>query len=223
MHTFDIKKYVFVFLITGFIFMTALALSNYFADKRLEGIRSIEQKIAADIQSSEIQYALLAEASCKDVSASFLSEELGTLADRLAYTEDNLGKDNAQVLELKRSYSLLQIKDYLLSKRVAEKCGTQPAFIIYVYSNEDDCPRCEETGHILTELREQYPSLRVYSFDSNLELSAIRTLLSIYKIKDDNLPALVINGTTYTGFRPKEELVRLLPKSLKATTTTPAR
>ena len=218
MHSFDTRKYVFVFLITGFIFMTAFALSNYFSNRRLVEIRSIEDKIAIDILSSETQYALLQESSCNEISSSVLSEELGNLADKLSYTEGKLGKDTAEVIGLKRSYSLLEIKDYLLSKQISTKCGLRPAFVIYVYSNENDCSRCQETGNILTDLRETYPTLRVYSFDYHLDLSVIRTLLSIYKIKGE-LPALVINGTTYYGYRSKEELVKLLPRSITATST----
>ena len=95
----------------------------------------------------------------------------------------------------------------------------KPVFIIYFYSNEGDCPDCIREGYVLTRLKEIYPDLRVYSFDYNLDLSAIDSMKKIYKIKDA-LPVLVIEDTTYTGFKTIEELTELLPSSLKATTTT---
>ncbi|MEZ4114276.1 MAG: hypothetical protein R3B65_02425 [Candidatus Paceibacterota bacterium] len=40
-------------------------------------------------------------------------------------------------------------------------------------------------------------------FDYFLDVSAIGALKSIYKI-DENLPALIINGKTYKGFKTKK-------------------
>jgi hypothetical protein len=64
-----------------------------------------------------------------------------------------------------------------------------------------------------------YPDLRVYSFDYNLGLAALDSMKTIYRIKS-SLPALVIEDTTYTGFKSIEELSTLLPDTLKQATTT---
>lgn len=224
MRNIDIKKYIYVFIITAFIFLTAIFLSNYFNNKKLNEVRAIEDKIAIDILSSETQYALLQESSCKDIGSKALSQELGNLSDKLSYAEGQFGSDNAEVLSLKRYYSLLEIKDYLLNKRISEKCGKESYFIIYIYSNEGDCPDCTEEGYVLTYLREKYPDLRVYSFDKNLDLSAVKTLLSIFNI-DGELPAIILNEKVYYGLKKKEELESLLPKkirdSAKKATSTP--
>ena len=214
MHHLDTKKYLYVLAITSLIFFTAIYLSNYFNEKKLREVKSIGDKIAIDILSSETQFALLQESSCKDVSSSVLSEEINNLAPKLSYTEEQFGSGNDEVLRLKRYYSLLQIKDYLLNKRIAEKCGIETYFIIYIYSNAGDCPDCTEEGYALTYLREKYPDLRVYSFDYNLDLSAVKTLLSIFKI-EDKLPAIVLGEKTYYGFKDKSALEALLPKNIK--------
>ncbi|MEK7180462.1 MAG: hypothetical protein AAB706_03220, partial [Patescibacteria group bacterium] len=57
-------KYFYIFLITSLIFFTAFFISNYFNDKKVSEIRSIESRIAIDILSSETQFSLLAESSC---------------------------------------------------------------------------------------------------------------------------------------------------------------
>jgi len=214
MHQFDKKKYLYVLAITSLIFFTAIFLSNYFGEKKMAEVRAIEEKIAIDILSSETQYALLQESSCRDVSSSILSQELNSLAEKLSYAEESFGSKDSEVLSLKRYYSLLEIKDYLLSKRIAEKCGLKPTSIIYIYSNEGDCPDCEKEGHVLTYLRETYPELRVYSFDYHIDLSAVKTLLSVYGIKGE-LPAIIISERVYYGFKDKEGLESLLPKKLK--------
>ncbi len=215
MHPLDWKKYLYVLVITSLIFFTAIFLANYFNGRKLAEVKSIADQIAIDILSSETQYALLEESSCQNFNNTpALSEELGSLAEKLSYAEDQLGAKNAEVISLKRYYSLLEIKDYLLSKKVAAKCGIQPVSIIYLYSNQGDCPDCEKEGYVLTYLRETYPALRVYSFDYHIDLSAVKTLLSIFKIEGE-LPVIILNEKVLYGFQTKEELEALLPKKLR--------
>jgi hypothetical protein len=217
----DIKKYIITFLITAIIFATAVFASSFLADKKLEDVRAIENRVAMDILSSETQFALLEETSCRDIGPGFLSKELGTLGEKLSYAENQAGFDMAEVESLKRSYFLLEIKDYLLMKRLTEKCGTRPTFILYFYSDEEKCEDCERMGYVLTSLRDTYPDLRVYSFDYHFDVEAIKTLTSIYKVRDE-LPALIINGEPHYGFRSVEELEAEIPalKLLKTATST---
>jgi len=114
-------------------------------------------------------------------------------------------------------------------KRLTEKCNIKPTFILYFYSSDRDrCEDCERMGYVLTALRDKYPDLRVYSFDYHNDLGAIKTLTSIYKVRDE-LPALIINGTPYYGFKTVEELeqnvpaLRLLKSTTTAATSTPTR
>jgi hypothetical protein len=209
------KKYTYTFLITAVIFATAIFASNYFSQRKMNEIKNIESRIAVDILASETQFSLLSELSCRDISSSLLSKELATLGDRLSYTEENSGSDDAEVLNLKKYYSLLQIKDFLLMQKMKERCGSNPSAnglsLMYFYSNMDnDCADCEKEGFVLTKLRQDYPDLRVYSFDYNLDLSALQTLISIYNI-EDNQPTLLINEKVYYGFKSIDDIKNILP------------
>ena len=187
------KKYLVVFIITLAIFITAFSVSNYFNNKRIAQVQDIADKISIDLLSSETQFSLLAESSCKDISeATTLSGELNSLAEKLTYTENELGSNSEEVLRLKRYYSLLQIKDFLLTKRISEKCGIKPVVILYFYSKAEDCKECSKTADVLTYLRGTYPAVRVYSFDYNFDLGAIKTMISIFKVKN-TLPAIVVD------------------------------
>lgn len=210
----DWKKYLIVFLITLGVFGTALYISNSLNNKKLSELKSIEDKLSVDILSSEVQFSLLEELSCKDVSTSVLTSELSTLADKISYTEQNFGEGSDQIKQLKQSYSLLEIKDYLLMKKISERCGIKSVFALYFYANKDTCPDCVKQGYILTDLHDTYPELRVYSFDYNLDLSAIKALISIYKVPE-KLPALVINGQVYSGLQTKEEIENVLKLKLQ--------
>lgn len=219
----DSRKYLVAFGITALIFGTAIYASSKLTDKKIEDVRAIENRVAADILSSETQFALLAETSCRDIGPGFLSKELGPLGEKLSYAEDQTGFSDEAIDSLKRSYFLLEIKDYLLMKRLTEKCNIKPTFILYFYSTEDKCEDCEKMGYVLTALRDKYPDLRVYSFDYHYDLGAIGTLTSIYKVKPQ-LPALIINGEPYYGFKTVEELETAVPALtlLKTATSTNA-
>lgn len=206
----DWKKYLIVFFVTCSIFLIALWVSNYFNNKKINQLKSIEDKISLDLMSSETQFSLLQELSCKDVSTTVLSSELNSLADKISYSENNIGIENIDVISLKKYYSLLEIKDYLLMKKITERCGQKSIFILYFYKN-DKCDDCAKQGYVLTSLREKYPNLRVYSFDYNLDISAIKAMKSIYKVSD-NLPAIVINGKVYSGFQSVEDIEKTFPE-----------
>lgn len=206
----DSKKYIIAFTITAVIFGTAIFVSNIIGQKKLEDVRAIENRVALDILSSETQFALLEETSCKDIGPGFLSKELGSLGEKLTYAENQTELNTNDLEYLKRSYFLLEIKDYLLMKRLTEKCGIKPTFILYFYSTKDVCENCEKMGYVLTALRDKYPDLRVYSFDYHFDVGAINTLVSIYKVKSD-LPAMVINTQTYYGFHSMEDLEKTVP------------
>lgn len=223
MRTIDWKKYLFVFIITTLVFFTALFMSDKINERRFAELQDIENRISTDIVSLETQFDLLEELSCSDINEkTVLSTELDSLAQRLGFTEGQVGADNPEVIRLKRSYTLLQIKDYLLMKKVSQKCGLDPIFILYFYSNKGDCAECTKEGHVLTYLREQYPRLRVYSFDYNLDLSALDTLITINKIQGD-LPALVIEDDVYYGFQSIEDVEDILPleELRESSTSTP--
>jgi hypothetical protein len=215
------RKYLFSFLITAIIFASALYVSNYFAQKKLDEIRNIQDKIAIDILSSETQFSLLEEYSCKDVGPGSLSKELGELENKLTYTENQRGHTDSEVVSLKKYYSLLEIKDYLLMNKISDKCNRTPISIIYFYSTDENCPDCEKEGYVLTHLRETYPDLRVYSFDYNIDVSAVKTLISVNKIKNEQ-PALIIKDKVYYGFKSVEDLEKLIPelKTIKAKQST---
>ncbi len=211
---FNWRKYLVVFFITLGLFITAIYLSDYFGNKKIDQLKSIQDKISIDILSSETQFSLLSELSCKNVSGSVLSGELEELGRKLDWGQNNLGATD-EVSYLKKYYSLLEIKDYLLMKKIFSSCGTKSAFILYFYTTKENCSKCENESLVLSSLRDKHPELRVYSFDYSIDLSAVKSLLQIYKIKDTELPALILNDNLLTGFHNIDDLETLIQKSLR--------
>jgi len=215
------KRYILTFIITSAIFATAIMVSNKLSEDKLIQVKAIEDKMSIDILSLETQFDLLQELSCEQISEStILSSELSNLASKLSYMEEQRGTDDAEVVRLKRRYSLLQIKDLLLMKKISNKCDIAPTVVLYFYSNDRDCNACKRQGYVLTKLAQEYDDMRIYAFDANLDLSALKTLVSINKVTSE-LPALVVSGKTHTGFQSLEAMRELLPElTIDMATTT---
>jgi hypothetical protein len=87
----------------------------------------------------------------------------------------------------------------------------KPVFILYFYSNKGDCVDCQKQGYVLTALAQAYPQLRTYAFDYNLDVAALKTLVSIDNV-ENKPPALVINGKAYYGFHSVDDIEKILPQ-----------
>jgi len=192
---------------------------GYLDRLRLSEIDAMQSSISMETLSLETQFSLLESTPCdSSASSTTLSSELSDLGSRLSFTEEQLGSKNARVIQLKKQYYLLEIRDYLINKKLAAACNTKPVTVLYFYSNTTDCSECEKAGYALTYLRDTYPALRVYSFDYNLDLGALKTLIEVNKVKSA-LPAFIINGKPFYGFTTLADLEKQFPKGALSTST----
>ncbi len=205
--------------ITFVLASTVAYAVNYLNRARIAELSTIENQLSVDSLSLDTQFSLLETAPCESLASSTtLSSELADFDNRLSYAENQLGSNDAQVIQLKENYSLLEIRDYIITKRLADTCGTKPITVLYFYSNNGTCSDCNRAGYALSYLRNTYPLLRVYSFDYDLNLGALKTLIAIAKVKDV-LPAFVIDGKHYYGFTSLADLEKQFPKGAFATST----
>jgi hypothetical protein len=207
-------------LITAAITGSVIFAINYLDRQRVAQLNDLQTRLATDTLSIETQFALLEEAPCEALSeGNTLSAEMANLGERLSFAETRLGSDNEQVVQLKKQYTLIQIRDYLLTKRLAEACDLEPTVALYFYSNVPDaCEDCDRASYALSYLHEANPNMRVYSFDYNLELGALKTLIAVEKV-EPRFPAFVIDGTRVYGFEDVEDFKLHFPKDFFATTT----
>lgn len=205
--------------ITLAIIGTVVFAINSLNSARVANLSTIEDQIALDTLSLDTQFSLLEAAPCDSATSSAtLINGLTELGNRLSSAESQLGSDNLEVTRLKEQYSLLEIRDYLITKKLAAACGTKPVTVLYFYSNAGDCTDCDKAGYALSYLHTTYPNLRVYSFDYNLDLGALKTLIALNKIQN-KMPAFMINGTRSYGFTSLTDLEKQFPKGALATST----
>ncbi len=205
--------------ITILIIGTVAYAVHYMDQQRLANITAIETQLSTDTLSLETQFSLLENAPCENISnGNSFSQELSGLGDRLSFAEGRLGNNDPQVLQLKKEYALLEIRDYLLMQKLSKTCNVTPVVVLYFYSNTGDCTSCDRAGYALSYLRQTYPRLRVYSFDYHLNLGALKTLIQVEKVQS-KLPAFVIQGKRYYGFTSLDTLEKDFPKNLFATSS----
>jgi hypothetical protein len=214
------RRYIVAFILTALIFFTGFLTSQMLTVKKLENLKNVEDTISLKLLSSETEYDLLKEVSCENRNSNFLTTEINDLAHQLEILEEQ-NIDKTKIEDVKKRYSLLLVKDYLLSKRINESCGFKSTFVIYFYQNKDICPDCVKAGIALDSLRNEYDKLKVYAFDYDLDLPIIKAMASVYGV-EKNLPALVVNKKTYYKLNTVDDIKKLLPKEItdKSTAST---
>src|SRR5450759_273644 len=86
---------------------TVVYTINYLNQARVAELSAIEDQLSIDTLSLDTQFSLLETAPCESVASSTtLIGKLADLGGRLSYAENQLGKDNVQVIRLKQQYSL---------------------------------------------------------------------------------------------------------------------
>jgi len=195
----DRNKYIASFAIATLIFLLGIALGNYFSVQKLNSIDRLAEEMQLNTMGTELQFLLISEQPCDFLNSSELTEELYDIGSKLDFMESEMGQTNQQVLGLKEYYHLLEIRHWLFLKKSKEECKEDYDLVLYFYSNQGDCPKCNDQGNVLTYLHRKYPRLNIHSFDINIENPALRTVKSLYNIEGE-LPMLVIGDQTYNGF-----------------------
>lgn len=213
------RNAIIALLITATLAGTVAYTVNYLNNARIAELSTIEDQLSIDTLSLDTQFSLLEAAPCDSAASSTtLIGKLADLGTRLSYAESQLGTNNPQVIRLKQQYSLLEIRDYLITKKLADACGTKLVTVLYFYSNAGECTDCDKAGYALSYLHDIYPTLRVYSFDYNLDLGALKTFIILNKVQR-SLPAFIINGKPYYGFTSLVDLEKQFPKGALSTST----
>lgn len=207
-------KYVAAFAITTLIFIVGIIIGNYISTQKLSTIDDLQRDLMQKTISSELQYLLMSEHPCESVDASELTQELFDIGSKLDFMENQLGKTNADVISLKAYYSLLEIRHWLFLKKTKKECGVNADLIVYFYSNEGDCPECQQQGYVLSTIHRNYPSVNIYSFDINIGDPAVTTLRRIYGAKA--APTLIINDKIMPGFHSMHEIEEMFRQEPRA-------
>jgi hypothetical protein len=151
------------------------------------------------------------ELSCK-ILASIIDE----MYDNLAYFWSRLpsklevyekySEVQPEYVKLKRDYTLLSIRAWLLSLSVKEKCGEDVIPALYFYSK--DCDTCIEQSYVLDELKKENPNFSAFIVDYNLDEPIVRIIIRTYNVTE--VPSFIINDKLYSGFQNLTQMRRII-------------
>jgi len=201
------------FVVAAIIFFSGLFLGEKITSIKVQEVGQFQEELRNSLASLELRYKLLESNVCEFSNFNEFGEELDALGARISNIEAGYDKDNPRVLSLKEPYFLLEIRHYLLLKEAKDKCGEDYDLVLYFYSNDrGQCKVCDNQGYILGYLQKKagYDKIKVYSFDARSESPSVQTLKSIHDITQ--VPAMVINEKTYTGFLALDEIEEILKK-----------
>lgn len=209
----EFNKYAATFAIATLLLIIGILIGNYLSNMKLSDIQEMENNVQFDIMSLEIQNLLFEENPCT-TSVIPIEEKLVDTSTKISFMEDQLGKTNEEVIRLKKYYSLLEIRHFLLMQKRKDECSMNYNLILFFYSNKDDkISESQKQGYVLDSLRQKYGTdkVKVYSLDTDLNLFIVSDLSKYYNIT--NVPGIILNEKAFLGFHSKEDLENFIQKS----------
>ncbi len=203
------KKILLTLFLTLLVFSLGLLVGYAITAAKIGDVSQFEKEARFQLESLDLEEKLLDEVPCVESGA--LTEKLGDLGTRLTYLESQYSKNDPRVLELKKPYTLLQVRHYLRIKEMKESCDFNYTIILFFYSNSPEKLKLsEEQGFVIDYLQKKYSfsNVKVYSFDTDLDIDVMDSLKRVYGITE--APSIVVDGKLYLGFHGKEELESLL-------------
>ncbi len=191
------------------VFAIGIILGNTWQSSKTNEVSKVLRQSELDAESFLVEQELFEsfETNCAlaEKRLSSLSEELWKLGKVLGTddAQEKLGAENYAFL--KRKYHLMQIRTYILDKKLQDDCGSKTNVVLFYFKKKGQSS--EQQGKILDELVEPY-HLHVFAIEYKYS-KELAFLEDYYGITD--APALVVNfDNTLAGLVTKEQLVPLL-------------
>ncbi|MCX6708109.1 MAG: hypothetical protein NTW67_00465 [Candidatus Woesearchaeota archaeon] len=195
-------------LLVCIVFVIGIILGNSWNSGQTEISKTLKQSelyTESFLVEQELFESFETNCALAEKRLSSLSDELWKMGKILGAqnAKQELGEENYNFL--KRKYHLMQIRTYVLDKKLQQDCGIKTNIILFYFKQDDTLS--EQQGKILDELVEQYP-LHVFAIEYQYS-KELEFLEDYYEIK--NTPTLVVNfEKALPGLNTKEQLIPLL-------------
>ncbi len=204
-------KYGLAFFITVIVFVIGIFLGDSLNTGKMSELNTLNEDLRARTLAIQTQFDIISENPCSFANETYIFDELVDVSSKVEYMEGQLGQENPEVRRLKSYYSTLLIKHWLFTNKIKNDCEKQDIHdIIYFYAPKEECGYCDSQGHILTNLRKDYPNVWIFSFDYTLDNPALDTIKDIYIEELNSFPILIIDGKIHQGFLSRLTLEREL-------------
>ena len=194
----DYNRIILAFLIATLFFSIGILLGYIVRMTLQENTITLQDKLKNDILDFETISLMQITYPCNALILDRSSEKLDSIGSMITVLESKKGKYDSVILELKKSYSILELRHFLLIKDRNEKCSNNYTAILYFYSNTKECKdSVDKVSFILSYLRNKESNIRVYSFDMNLDSDIISIFKKEYGI--DGCYGVVLDGKKIPG------------------------
>jgi len=208
MRVFSWGKYLSVFLITFLLFLVIFLLAQRISTQTSQEIIKYQKEMNNYLISLNLQTEIVKEHVC-DVDIFKLTQDKTRLGRELDVLEKNLGTENEIVKEMKKDYTLLSIRQWLLVKQFKNNCKSDLNIILFFYSNKKNKEESEAQGYVLDYIYRKYPDkVVIYAFEIDQDTPALNALKEIYNV--ETAPSLVINEKVFKGVMKSWEIEREL-------------
>ena len=202
-------KVLLAFLVAILLFSSGLLIGYSVSYFKFQDIYRSQESIRYNILSADLEKNFIA--SCNPDVFSTISSELDEMGNVIDILEERFGKQDAQVIEQKKRYTLLEVQHFLTMKDYSKQCSNEINLVIFFYSNSDLYKnQAEKIGYILNSIKKDNPDkIMIYSFDYDLDISIMRILKNVYNVSSPNV--VVINEKDkITDISNKEEIEKYL-------------
>lgn len=206
--------YTKAFLISAGIFVVGIFIGMNVEKFVTSDFASRTRYVEESVQEIELEM-LYFQSLDETYSCNFLGEivrrtnnNLDELSEQLSrYSETNVLFSGADVENLKKRYTSLLIKDWILQERIKEICGDKTVTMLYFYDRKG-CDDCLIQGNILSILKNSFrEKVMIFPLDRKVDLSMIEILMNRFNVT--SVPSLVIEEKTYSGIVVGEKLKRI--------------
>jgi hypothetical protein len=211
----SVIRYVAAGAITLLIFALGVMLGLVFDYERIESLQNQNSGQELGWQSLQLQYLYLSTienstAACPVLQKSLENsiKELGKSLEKLQDYEKNTQVNQAEYSVISRKYLLDNFRYWVFSSSVGERCQQGVINVLYFYSLKD-CSVCPNQGVILTNFKTKLQD-QILIFPINTDVPEDFTGILMLQYNITRLPALVINGQSYQGVVPRDELARII-------------
>ncbi|MBI3033420.1 hypothetical protein HYY69_08155 [Candidatus Woesearchaeota archaeon] len=214
MRTVSKHLYIIAFVITLIIFLMGMFLGLVIDSKRVTYVQTTAKEQVVDFNSLQLQYQYLntlgEKKDCNALLKTF-DHAIKSLEDtrvRLETYDRNSQINKYEYSLLKREYTLAQLNYLFLADKASKLCDEKRSTVLYFFSDEDICPKCNEQAFVLTYLKKLFKDkLLNFAFDERLAeqegmIAMLKTTYEIYEY-----PTLVVNGEVISGFSSAETLL----------------
>jgi hypothetical protein len=135
--------------------------------------------------------------------------DLGKKLDSYESVSKNIFEDPFYKSQKKR-FNVNQLLYLSIHEKMKNTCNTKlPLTIIYFYGDSKYCNDCDAQSFVLTDINKDIDEeLSIFSLDVDLDVMGTEVLRNYYEV--DDLPCMVIEGTTYCGIKNRREVIEIL-------------